>query len=85
MSDHRVGSVPMLPSNSVARTCSTLGVLTPVIEEFGKHLHEMTAGWPLGLQMAASAIERAPLLSAAVAQLNTHWQTSSCAAPPWTR
>ena len=34
------------------------------------HLHEMTEGWPLGLQMAASTIERAPLLSAAVAELN---------------
>jgi len=33
-------------------------------------LHELTEGWPIGLQMAASTIERAPKLSAAIAELS---------------
>lgn len=33
-------------------------------------LHEMTEGWPIGLQMAASTIERAPQLGAAIAELS---------------
>lgn len=34
------------------------------------HLHELTEGWPIGLQMAASTIERAPQLGAAIADLS---------------
>ena len=33
-------------------------------------LHEITEGWPIGLQMAASTIERAPQLAAAIAELS---------------
>ncbi len=34
------------------------------------HLHELTEGWPIGLQMAASTIERAPKLGVAIAELS---------------
>ena len=33
-------------------------------------LHEITEGWPIGLQMAASTIERAPQLKRAIAELS---------------
>lgn len=33
-------------------------------------LHEMTEGWPIGLQLAAAAIERSPQPSAAIAELS---------------
>ena len=33
-------------------------------------LHELTEGWPIGLQMAASTIERTPKLSVAIAELS---------------
>jgi LuxR family maltose regulon positive regulatory protein len=34
------------------------------------HLHEATEGWPIGLQLACAAIERAPELSAAVRSMS---------------
>jgi LuxR family maltose regulon positive regulatory protein len=33
-------------------------------------LHELTEGWPIGLQMAASTVERAPQLGTAIADLS---------------
>ncbi|MCC6193511.1 MAG: AAA family ATPase [Burkholderiales bacterium] len=34
------------------------------------HLHELTEGWPIGLQLAAAAIERAPHYHTAIASLS---------------
>lgn len=54
----------------------TLGLLTArfagrVDADLNMHLHEITEGWPLGLQLALAALDKAPDLAVAVQSLST--------------